>query len=122
MSIQSFEASAPYRGLVSPRIHLGNVTLSGTEIRIPPGGLSPAAASLDSGSTAESRRNAFKGYTVDADLMRLAHPSAIFLHCLPAHRGEEVSNDVIEGKQSRVWDEAENRLHVQKALLATLMG
>ena len=79
-------------------------------------------ASMGQETEAESRRNAFKGYTVDADLMKLADPTAIFLHCLPAHRGEEVSNEVIEGKQSRVWDEAENRLHVQKALLATLMG
>lgn len=79
-------------------------------------------ASMGQETEAEARRNAFKGYTVDADLMKLAEPQAIFLHCLPAHRGEEVSNDVIEGKQSRVWDEAENRLHVQKALLATLMG
>jgi ornithine carbamoyltransferase len=79
-------------------------------------------ASMGQEAEAEARRNAFKGYTVDADLMKLADPHAIFLHCLPAHRGEEVSNDVIEGRQSRVWDEAENRLHVQKALLATLMG
>jgi len=79
-------------------------------------------ASMGQETEAEARRNAFKGYTVDADLMKLADPKAIFLHCLPAHRGEEVSNDVIEGKQSRVWDEAENRLHVQKALLATVMG
>jgi len=79
-------------------------------------------ASMGQETEAEARRNAFRGYTVDADLMKLADPKAIFLHCLPAHRGEEVSNDVIEGKQSRVWDEAENRLHVQKALLATLMG
>jgi ornithine carbamoyltransferase len=54
--------------------------------------------------------------------MRTADPSAIFLHCLPAHRGEEVAEDVIEGRQSRVWDQAENRLHVQKAVMATLMG
>jgi ornithine carbamoyltransferase len=54
--------------------------------------------------------------------MKLADPRAIFLHCLPAHRGEEVATAVIEGPQSRVWDEAENRLHVQKALLATLLG
>src|SRR5437667_4389373 len=79
-------------------------------------------ASMGQEGEAESRRNAFRGYTVDADLMRLADPKAIFLHCLPAHRGEEVATEVIEGPQSRVWDEAEDRLHVQKALLATLMG
>jgi ornithine carbamoyltransferase len=54
--------------------------------------------------------------------MSNANKSAIFLHCLPAHRGEEVAADVIDGPQSRVWDEAENRLHVQKALMAVLMG
>lgn len=79
-------------------------------------------ASMGQEEEAEARRNAFKGYTVDAALMKLTQPGAIFLHCLPAHRGEEVTADVIEGAQSRVWDEAENRLHVQKALLATLMG
>jgi ornithine carbamoyltransferase len=79
-------------------------------------------ASMGQEGEAESRRNAFKGYTVDADLMSQAAPDAIFLHCLPAHRGEEVTAEVIEGKHSRVWDEAENRLHVQKALMATLMG
>jgi ornithine carbamoyltransferase len=79
-------------------------------------------ASMGQEGEAEARRNAFKGYTVDSDLMKLADPKAIFLHCLPAHRGEEVTADVIDGPQSRVWDEAENRLHVQKALLATLMG
>ncbi|HEY8256708.1 MAG TPA: ornithine carbamoyltransferase [Gemmatimonadales bacterium] len=68
------------------------------------------------------RVKAFAGFIVDRKLMRLADPGAIFLHCLPAHRGEEVADDVIEGPQSRVWDEAENRLHVQKALMATLMG
>ena len=79
-------------------------------------------ASMGQEGEAEARRNAFKGYTVDADLMKLADPKAIFLHCLPAHRGEEVTDEVIEGPQSRVFDEAENRLHVQKALLATLLG
>ena len=54
--------------------------------------------------------------------MRQAKPGAIFLHCLPAHRGEEVAADVIDGPQSRVWDEAENRLHIQKAIMAVLMG
>lgn len=68
------------------------------------------------------REKAFAGYTVDAELMRLAARDAIFLHCLPAHRGEEVSADVIDGPQSKVWDEAENRLHIQKAIMAVLMG
>src|SRR5258706_10323184 len=79
-------------------------------------------ASMGQEGEAEARRNAFKGYTFDADLMKLAAPKAIIMHCLPAHRGEEVTSEVIDGPQSRVWDEAENRLHVQKALLATLMG
>jgi ornithine carbamoyltransferase len=69
-----------------------------------------------------ARRQAFQGYGVDEKLMSLARPDAIFLHCLPAHRGEEVTAQVLEGPQSRVWEEAENRLHVQKALLVTLMG
>ncbi|HKH83813.1 MAG TPA: ornithine carbamoyltransferase [Gemmatimonadales bacterium] len=64
----------------------------------------------------------FQGYVVDANLMKLTDSGAIFLHCLPAHRGEEVAEDVIEGPRSRVWDQAENRLHVQKAVMATLMG
>jgi ornithine carbamoyltransferase len=79
-------------------------------------------ASMGQEQEQETRAKAFQGYIVDAALMRLADPSAIFLHCLPAHRGEEVSEEVLEGPQSRVWDEAENRLHVQKSLMATLMG
>jgi ornithine carbamoyltransferase len=70
----------------------------------------------------EQRKKAFAGYYVDDSLMARASNDAIFLHCLPAHRGEEVSDEVIEGKQSRVFDEAENRLHVQKAIMATLIG
>ncbi|MEX0891761.1 MAG: ornithine carbamoyltransferase [Gemmatimonadota bacterium] len=69
-----------------------------------------------------ARERAFAGYQVDAALMERATADAIFLHCLPAHRGEEVADEVIEGPRSRVFDEAENRLHVQKAILATLMG
>lgn len=68
------------------------------------------------------REKAFRGFIVDEKLVRTAAPDAIFLHCLPAHRGEEVSEAVLEGPQSRVWDEAENRLHAQKALMAKLMG
>lgn len=79
-------------------------------------------ASMGQEADAEARRLAFSGYTVDADLMKLAAPDAIFLHCLPAHRGEEVTDEVIDGPQSRAFHQAENRLHAQKALLATLMG
>jgi ornithine carbamoyltransferase len=79
-------------------------------------------ASMGQEGEAEQRALAFKGYQVTTELMRLAHPSAIFLHCLPAHRGEEVSEEVFEGSQSRVFDQAENRLHVQKAIMAMLMG
>jgi ornithine carbamoyltransferase len=68
------------------------------------------------------REKAFRGYKVDSKLMKEAAKDAIFLHCLPAHRGEEVAAEVIDGPQSRVWDEAENRLHVQKAIMAVLMG
>jgi ornithine carbamoyltransferase len=68
------------------------------------------------------RERAFTGFQVNAALMKRAASHAIFLHCLPAHRGEEVSADVIDGEQSAVWDEAENRLHIQKAIMAVLMG
>jgi ornithine carbamoyltransferase len=79
-------------------------------------------ASMGQESEQAEREKAFKGFLVDDRLMGLAQPSAIFLHCLPAHRGEEVSESVLEGPQSRVFDEAENRLHAQKALMAMLMG
>jgi ornithine carbamoyltransferase len=79
-------------------------------------------ASMGQEEEQEQRARAFKGYMVDDRLMQAADRKAIFLHCLPAHRGEEVSEDVIEGDQSRVWDQSENRLHVQKALIAMLMG
>src|SRR5712692_2172125 len=79
-------------------------------------------ASMGQEAEQAERERAFAGYIVDGALMRLAASGAIFLHCLPAHRGEEVSDEVIEGPQSRVWDEAENRLHAQKALMATLLS
>jgi ornithine carbamoyltransferase len=68
-----------------------------------------------------ARVKAFEKWCVDARLMRMAQPDALFMHCLPAHRGEEVSADVIDGPQSVVWDEAENRMHVQKALMEYLL-
>ncbi len=69
----------------------------------------------------EARLRAFADWQVDGEMMRVAKPDAIFLHCLPAHRGEEVAAEVIDGPQSKVWDEAENRLHVQKALMEYLV-
>jgi ornithine carbamoyltransferase len=69
----------------------------------------------------EQRMKAFADWQVDADMMRVAKPEAVFMHCLPAHRGEEVAAEVIDGPQSVVWDEAENRLHTQKALLEFLV-
>lgn len=69
-----------------------------------------------------SRRQSFKDMQVDSEMMALAKPSAIFMHCLPAHRGEEVSDDVLDGAQSVVFDEAENRLHAQKAVLLWCLG
>jgi ornithine carbamoyltransferase len=61
-------------------------------------------------------------YQINENLMKRAKPSAIFLHCLPAHRGEEVTEDIIDGPQSLVWHEAENRLHIQKAILLWCFG
>jgi len=69
----------------------------------------------------QTRLAAFNGWIVDAEKMARAQPDALFMHCLPAHRGEEVATDVIDGPQSVVWDEAENRLHIQKALLEYLV-
>jgi len=70
----------------------------------------------------KERVRAFRGYIVDERLVKLASPDARVLHCLPAHRGEEISDDVIDGNQSLVWEEAENRLHAQKALLLSLLN
>ena len=78
-------------------------------------------ASMGSEEEVQQRRAAFADYSVDAALMQIASPQAIFMHCLPAHRGEEVSAEVIDGNQSAVWAQAENRLHAQKALLQRLM-
>lgn len=79
-------------------------------------------ASMGQEEEAEERLKAFEGFTVDAELMAAAAPEAVFLHCLPAHRGEEVAAAVADGPQSRIFDQAENRLHVQKAIMVELMG
>ncbi len=79
-------------------------------------------ASMGQEAEQEARMRAFHGFQVSEEIMGLSDPDAIFLHCLPAHRGEEVTEAVFEGAQSRVWDEAENRLHAQKAIMIQLMG
>ena len=79
-------------------------------------------ASMGQEDEAAARAAVFQRFRVDDALMGRASRRAIFLHCLPAHRGEEVSDEVIEGPRSRVWDEAENRLHAQKAVMTVLMG
>jgi len=78
-------------------------------------------ASMGQEEEQQQREIAFKNYQVNAEIMKAAQPDALFMHCLPAHRGEEVSADVIDGVQSVIFDEAENRLHAQKALLEFLL-
>jgi len=77
--------------------------------------------SMGQEAEAAARRVAFAGYMLDTALLRTAAPDAIVLHCLPAHRGEEITDEVIEGAQSAVWQQAENRLHAQKALLELVL-
>jgi len=77
--------------------------------------------SMGQEAEAAVRREAFAGFTVDAELMAGADPDAVFLHCLPAHRGEEVSGEVLEGPQSRVWLQAANRMHAARGALAWLL-
>jgi ornithine carbamoyltransferase len=78
--------------------------------------------SMGQESENEIRKQAFASLQVNAELMAYAKPDAIFMHCLPAHRGEEVTDEVLDGPQSVVFDQAENRLHAQKAVLALLIG
>ncbi len=79
-------------------------------------------ASMGQEEEAAKRRQDFHGYMVDAEVMAAAAPEAVFLHCLPCHRGEEVSAEVADGPQSRIFDQAENRMHLQKAVMLWLLG
>jgi ornithine carbamoyltransferase len=79
-------------------------------------------ASMGQEDSADIRIPIFQPYQVNEQLLSYASPDAIVLHCLPAHRGEEITNGAIEGKQSKVWEQAENRMHAQKALLASVLG
>ena len=76
----------------------------------------------DDPETAASRRNALSRYRIDDALLDLAAPQAVALHCLPAHPGEEITAEVLYGERQRIWDQAENRRHAQKALLEFLVG
>jgi len=78
--------------------------------------------SMGQESEEAKRRQAFRPFQVNAELLAKGRPGAVVLHCLPARRGEEITNDVIEGPQSIVFDQAENRLHIQKAIILKLMG
>lgn len=106
------QASADVRLVRDPREAVAGAHVVNTDVW----------ASMGQEEEQAERVRAFAGFCVDEPLMRRAQRDAIFLHCLPAHRGEEVSAEVIDGPWSRVWDEAENRLHVQKAVMAALMG
>jgi ornithine carbamoyltransferase len=122
-----YEVKEPYRQLAQ-----GDAEAAGTKILLTHDPAEAAAgahcvttdvwASMGQEAEAAIRAKAFDGFIVDAALMAKADPAAVFLHCLPAHRGEEVSAEVCDGPQSRIFDEAENRLHVQKAILLWLMG
>ena len=81
-----------------------------------------AWTSMGQEAQAEERRDAFRGYQLNADLMEAAGADAVAMHCLPAHRGEEITSDVMDGPRSLIFDQSENRLHVQKALLVELLG
>jgi ornithine carbamoyltransferase len=79
-------------------------------------------ASMGQEDSADDRIPLFTPYQINTQALKLAHPEAIVLHCLPAHREEEITHEVMEGSQSRIWDQVENRMHAQKALLAALLG
>ena len=79
-------------------------------------------ASMGQEAQSDTRMPVFAPYQVNRELLTLADPNSIVLHCLPAHRGEEITDDVLEGSRSRVWDQAENRMHAQKALLVSVLG
>jgi ornithine carbamoyltransferase len=105
------ECAGAYRQFDDPNAACENVELVTTDVW----------TSMGFEAENEARKTAFADWCVDAEMMSRARPDALFMHCLPAHRGEEVSADVIDGPQSVVWDEAENRLHVQKALMEFLL-
>ncbi len=81
-----------------------------------------AWTSMGQEAETEARRDAFAGFRVDDALLDAAGPDVVAMHCLPAHRGEEITSAVMDGPRSLIWEQSENRLHVQKALLAEMLG
>ncbi len=119
-SPQNFEPSKKMLNRSKKHVHLAatpEAAATGADLIV-----TDVWASMGQEHEQTERIKLFRTYQVDETIMRLAKPDALFMHCLPAHRGEEVSDNVIDGAQSVVWDEAENRLHSQKALLEFLMG
>ncbi len=120
------EGYAPSEAILAPALEAGaRVRLAAEPLEAADGAhvvTTDVWASMGQEEEQAEREEAFAGYIVDRQVMAAADPTAIFLHCLPAHRGEEVSEEVLEGPQSAVWDEAENRLHAQKAVLVTLLS
>ena len=116
---QGFEPNPNLCALAGERIHLSNDALdaaTGADLVV-----TDVWASMGQEEEQKAREKAFANFQVNSDLMQQANKDALFMHCLPAHRDEEVTADVLEGPQSVVWDEAENRLHAQKALIEFLL-
>ena len=112
-----WEGAEPTSGLACERIHTDGVYPENDADIV----TTDVWTSMGFEAENEARLRDFADYQVDGDMMRVADKEAVFMHCLPAHRGEEVTAEVIDGPQSVVWDEAENRLHAQKALLEFLV-
>ena len=110
-SIAGIRSSASYKVFTDPMQACAGADLVTTDVW----------TSMGFEAENEARKLAFADWCVDAEMMRAAKPDALFMHCLPAHRGEEVEAEVIDGPQSVVWDEAENRMHAQKALMEYLL-
>ncbi len=107
------------------RVHGGRITFAADPAEVVHGAsvvYTDAWTSMGQEAETEERRDAFAGYQLNAQLLAIAGPDAVVMHCLPAHRGEEITSDVMDGPQSVIFDQSENRLHVQKALLVELIG
>jgi ornithine carbamoyltransferase len=127
--VASPESYEPKKDFVEKALDISKKTGSGIEISNDPGGAAVDAdflytdvwISMGDESEEKERLNAFRGYQINKELVKLADPDCKVMHCLPAHRGLEITDDVIDGKNSIVWDQAENRLHAQKAILLRLL-